>query len=639
MPTDRDVSRGRREYERGVELMQSGDHAAALSHLRLSTTLQPYGVVYFKKFAECLIALARFADAERALVRVCELEPDEEFNWWNLGNCLSNLGRFAESERAFRRACELDSDDNLNWQWLGHSLLSLGRVAEAEPAFRRACELKSENGINWHWLGHSLHSLGRFVEAEPASRRACELEPENGYIWFWLGRSLHSLGRFAEAERAFRRACELKPEDGINWHWLGHSLYSLGRFAEAVDALREACRLNPDDISHRVWLANALTERSGAGRDEAVAIYRKIIGDEPDSDWRAAALNNLGLIYWNEEDYATSCSLIMEAVRVRRRLKLEPDHTLKNLETYLDSPLLSDDVRIFVKQMWDAENRLLVRNDAISVAAVGFAEWLAAGSVWLDSASWSGREHSALLKELHASGAQWADPASYVFPEFIAGEEELDEALAFAENLSGSLRKQPDMPIHLDAADLRIAMTIENDHLRAWVGRETTGLAVSVNLKTWDVQYRADDRDAIFAVGAVLHWFLDCSGGIEHHPKFTRGLPTNEENVVPWRPDSNTWSTNSSFDDDVEAVVSGRRKRPPKAHRVKGHIRTLSEKIPTEEARLRAPAYVRRNMGPDDTWVAGYSKGGEAALRSLITRLATFSSLADYLATCPRDEA
>jgi len=243
------------------------------------------------------------------------------------------------------------------------------------------------------------------------------------------------------------------------------------------------------------------------------------------------------------------------------------------------------------------------------------------------------------LKELHAAGAQWADPASYVFPEFIAGEEELDEALAFAENLSGSLRKQPDMPIHLDAADLRIAMTIENDHLRAWVGRETTGLAVSVNLKTWDVQYLADDPDAIFAVGAVLHWFLDCSGGIEHHPKFTRGLPTNEETVVPWRADNNTWSTNSSFDDDVEAVVSGRRKRPPKAHRVKGHIRTLSEYIPTEEARLRAPAYVRRNMGPNDTWVAGYSKGGEAALRSLITRLATFSSLADYLATCPRDEA
>jgi hypothetical protein len=413
----------------------------------------------------------------------------------------------------------------------------------------------------------------------------------------------------------------------------------LGRFAEAEPAFRRACELKTDDISYRVWLAKGLEELSDSGRDEAVAIYRKIIGDEPDSDWRATALNNLGLIYWNEEDYAASFSLIMEAVRVRRRLKLEPDVSLKNLETYLASPLLSDDVRVFVKQMWDAENRLLVRNDAISVAAVGFAEWLAAGSVWLDSASWSGREHSALLRELHASGAQWADPASYVFPEFIAGEEELDEALAFAENLSGSLRKQPDMPIHLDAADLRIAMTIENDHLRAWVGRERTGLAVSVNLKTWDVQYRADDPDAIFAVGAVLHWFLDCSGGIEHHPKFTRGLPTNEENVVPWRADNNTWSTNSSFDDDVEAVVSGRRKRPPKAHRVKGHIRTLSEYIPTEEARLRAPAYVRRNMGPNDTWVAGYSKGGEAALRSLITRLATFSSLADYLATCPRDEA
>jgi len=543
------------------------------------------------------------------------------------------------AESHFREACTLVPGNESYWRHLGLCLDKQELFEEAEQTFRKASELAPKSALNWLNLGMILYGLDRFGEAEHPLRKACEYGANHRNPWEYLGRCLSKLGRFAEAEPAFRRACELKPEDGNIWLLLGHSLYSLGRFAEAVDALREACRLNPDDISLQVWLAKALTERSGAGRDEAVAIYRKIIGDEPDSVWREAVLQLLGLIYWNEEDYAASFSLIMEAVRVRRRLKLEPDVSLKNLETYLASPLLSDDVRVFVKQMWDAENRLLVRNDAISVAAVGFAEWLAAGSVWLDSASWSGREHSALLKELHASGAQWADPANCVFPEFNAGEEELDEAMAFAENLSGSLRKQPDMPIHLDAADLRIAMTIENDHLRAWVGRETTGLAVSVNLKTWDVQYLADDPDAIFAVGAVLHWFLDCSGGIEHHPKFTRGLPTNEETVVPWRADNNTWSTNSSFDDDVEAVVSGRRKRPPKAHRVKGHIRTLSEYIPTEEARLRAPAYVRRNMGPNDTWVAGYSKGGEAALRSLITRLATFSSLADYLATCPRDEA
>jgi len=296
VPTDRDEMRGRREYERGVELMQSGDHAAALSYLRLSTTLEPYEVAYLTKFAKCLIALARYADAEKALRRVCELDPDDGDNWWWLGDSLHSLGRFAEAEPAYRKACELDPDDgdnwwglgeslhslgrfaeaepayrkacelkpqdDNNWFWLGHSLHSLGRFAEAEPAFRKACELKPQDGNKWNWLGHSLHSLGRFAEAEPAYRKACELKPQDDNNWFWLGHSLHSLGRFAEAEPAFRKACELKPDNGRDWGWLGRSLYSLGRFAEAVDAFRSACRLSPDDANERLWLARSLQERS-----------------------------------------------------------------------------------------------------------------------------------------------------------------------------------------------------------------------------------------------------------------------------------------------------------------------------------------------------------------------------------------
>lgn len=543
------------------------------------------------------------------------------------------------AESHFREACTLVPGNESYWRHLGLCLDKQELFEEAEEPLRKASELAPLSALNWLNLGMILFKLDRFSEAEHPLRKACEYGANHRNPWEYLGRCLFELDRSAEAVEPLRKASKIEPTKELTWYQLGLCLRDLDQFAEAADAFREACRLEPNDQWAWIYLALSLDELGEEDSKEAIAILQRIIRKNSDSDVLCSALHNLANIYWKEAEWETSLTLMTEAVRVGRRLKAEPTTTLKNLQFYLDSPLLDQKVGTFLKKMWEAEQRLLQRSDDSPILATSFSEWLEEGSVWLDSASWSGREHSALLKELHAAGAQWADLANCVFPEFNAGEEELDEALAFAENLSGSLRKQPNMPIHLDAADLRIAMTIENDHLRAWVGRETTGLAVSVNLKTWDVQYRADDPDAIFAVGAVLHWFLDCSGGIEHHPKFTRGLPTNEENVVPWRADNNTWSTNSSFDDDVEAVVSGRRKRPPKAHRVKGHIRTLSEYIPTEEARLRAPAYVRRNMGPNDTWVAGYSKGGEAALRSLITRLATFSSLADYLATCPRDEA
>ncbi len=83
-------------------------------------------------------------------------------------------------------------------------------------------------------------------------------------------------------------------------------------------------------------------------------------------------------------------------------------------------------------------------------------------------------------------------------------------------------------------------------------------------------------------------------------------------------------------------IRSGRLSQPPRAHRVKGFIRTLAERRPTDQARDRAPAFIRRNMGPNDTFVRPHQRGGGEASMRLYDRLQVHSSLADFLATVPR---
>jgi hypothetical protein len=171
--------------------------------------------------------------------------------------------------------------------------------------------------------------------------------------------------------------------------------------------------------------------------------------------------------------------------------------------------------------------------------------------------------------------------------------------------------------------------------LLAWVGVGLEGLLVGVNIKTWDV-YHADDADARFATGAVLNWFLDCSLNISLHKQFYFAPNRWREIERPWEPHyMTTWSTTNVFHEDIGNIRQSVDRKPPQAHRVRGHIRTLTERQPTDEARENAPAYIRRNMSPSDTFVRSYTKSGDVGTDKLLVHLNTKSSLADFLATAP----
>jgi tetratricopeptide (TPR) repeat protein len=252
-----------------------------------------------------------------------------------------------------------------------------------------------------------------------------------------------------------------------------------------------------------------------------------------------------------------------------------------------------------------------------------FVEFLLQGQFWLENSHWNVAGKSSFLEGLYEASSFWADPASVLFEDYEVGDEFLDETLARAELLAKSLDLQPVMPIFLETSELSIAMTIEGPFLRAWVGKDHIGVAVAVNLNTWKLHYPPGDRDGAFAVGAALNWFLDRSLAHQNHPHFRDD-------------EGNTWKVSSGFYDDIKSIFTGKYSQPPIAHRVRGHIRTLTEREPTDESRDNAPSYIRRHMSPSDTWVRGYNKGDENSSKQLATRLEKFSSLADFLATAPR---
>lgn len=539
--------------------------------------------------------------------------PDEVCR--ETGEFLSSRGDDADAERCLRAACDLESSWSNRWS-LAHFLFSRQRWVEAEAAFRHADEL-THDMVSVNMIARCLEQQSRLEEAESAFRLALTLEDnlagdlQEARVHSNLGHLLLNQGRFDEAAAEFRLAIAEnhldEPEQFV--YELALTLCRAGKDAEAEATIAQWFPRDDDSLSdvYAARIFNLLGEIRLKHRDrwlDALAMFgesiRRVATDPEVWANLARVERRLGLLYDAERS-------------LERALELAPDNAL--LKSRLDD----------------------IHSPHGSTHYESFPEFLEDGKSWLDPAKWTNPENSSVLRSIFTRDSRWPKfVEEFAFGDYDVSAEFLDESLARAESLKSLLNYEVEFPVRLEAPELFIAMERDGDMLRSFVGSGAMGVAVSVNLRNWDLHYLSNDSDAMFAAGASLNFFIDCSMNLSLHPKYERVAEIATEQSATQTTSLSTWTTNAAFVADVEGILIGKLSQPPKAHRVKGFIRKLTERHPTDEARDRAPAFIRRNMGPDDTFVRPHQRGGGEAAERLFTRLRTHSSLADFIATAPR---
>jgi len=152
--------------------------------------------------------------------------------------------------------------------------------AAALALLRRAVEVAPDAAGIWNNLGNVLKHLRETDEAEHALRRSLELA-ESPQALANLGSLLRRRGQWAEGEAACRRAIEIAPTFGDAWHHLSLLLVAQDRIPEAILAASQAMVLLPPHKRRRDSYTRALVN---AGQiEEAVAMYREWLADEPDN--------------------------------------------------------------------------------------------------------------------------------------------------------------------------------------------------------------------------------------------------------------------------------------------------------------------------------------------------------------------
>jgi tetratricopeptide (TPR) repeat protein len=177
--------------------------------------------------ADALVALGdlhrrdeRFAEAEAAYAEAIRRLPAVGREAWRLlyarGMALERLKRWDEAEAALKRALELEPDQPLVLNYLGYSWVDQGRnLDEAKAMLHKAVELRPEDGFIVDSLGWAYFRLGEFEKAATYLERAVELEPGDPVINDHLGDAYWRVGRVREARFQWQRALSLKPEPDV----------------------------------------------------------------------------------------------------------------------------------------------------------------------------------------------------------------------------------------------------------------------------------------------------------------------------------------------------------------------------------------------------------------------------------------
>lgn len=141
--------------------------------------------------------------------------------------------QWPQAERALTRAIELNPNYSVGHQWLANYFVARGRFDEAVAAMRRAQETDPLSLIASAALGWIHYYRRDFDAAVQQCRRTIELNGNFEQAWLWGGQALEAAGRYPEAVAMLERAAVISKRSAITLTALGRAHALSGNKAAA----------------------------------------------------------------------------------------------------------------------------------------------------------------------------------------------------------------------------------------------------------------------------------------------------------------------------------------------------------------------------------------------------------------------
>ena len=231
-------------------------------------------------------------------------------------------------------------------------------------------------------------------------------------------------------------------------------------------------------------------------------------------------------------------------------------------------------------------------------------------SAWLEPAKWTLRDLEDLLRTTRLRTFGW--PSAAEEPDPTSSESWLDGVIARAEHLRSELRFAPEWPVTYSDDQYSIVLLSQRDRwVRVWIQNlhRREACVAAFDPVNWDTAVR-DRRVGTETVGLGIALFTDLALGL--HRRGARG-----QSDAQYTMNVSASGLALSPADPFPFVGTGSDVLPA-THRVRGFIRRLPDgHEPHEDQISLAPSYVRKRMGPQDTYVRPHVRGSSTQVEIL----------------------
>ncbi len=262
------------DIDKAYSLNADGQHEAALRVMDELVKKHPANSEAWGRQAAMLYANGRVEDAERALQKAFELNPDYPFGYLLRGQFRENEGEIAGAVLLYRKAADRYGPEARDILAQVYMLIAECEAKLNRPvAGRAALEIMLHLHPNEEARQGFDETFGEGSRLPAAARRKYMLQPlpatapaERRKAWD-QGLQGAATGKLRDAAQAFEQLTAEAPDEPAAWYNLGLTRAWLGENAPAVEAIEHYVRLeNDEQKAADAWaLAEVLRLGQGAG--------------------------------------------------------------------------------------------------------------------------------------------------------------------------------------------------------------------------------------------------------------------------------------------------------------------------------------------------------------------------------------
>ncbi len=261
-------------------------------------------------YAEALVSVKKWDEAEREFQKAIELEPGFYAALSNYGSMYEKQGKLKDAEKMFRRALQANPFSSKIWYNFGYVLEKQGDLSESIQAYQQSLILDPHLWNSMLNLGKAYFKQKDFLRAEEMYRRCISANPDCSAGYAGLAQILDLKGDFDGALLQYENALRLDSSVIETRYFYVQALEKKGRLREALGQIKEVIQLSPNKPDLKIDLANLLFLNHEV--DSAIAVCKQLVREGTNN---SAPYLNWGGFLESQGKWGEAESVYLEALQ------------------------------------------------------------------------------------------------------------------------------------------------------------------------------------------------------------------------------------------------------------------------------------------------------------------------------------